>query len=408
MSKLVNQSRLQQFATKLWEKIKGRYDKAFKNATISPSTGDEKHITFERVNEQDPLQVSLADYARLQDRNEFKKDVSVDNAKVVSNVSVGELNGPVAAGDRTTGYRGLTSKLFTDGYVKLLRVHLPQDASGEVRAHVWAMKKGTSKTEDKYVRKIVKTTTVQTAGTNKYIDIDIDSTFADETFFVLRTEGTQIQGIHNIKQEFRDDIINVNQYFNPQSTDTLANWSTYNPINNLVGYMELHGRTGIVDISKRLDEIDTASGNYVKHSECTATGGNGQAGKVVKLDGQGKLSESMLPAIALNEFLTATAPTWNEQAVANLTFQNGDVIFHQASQKRYLCVNKEAQNFNDRFVELNAKDGVVTSINNETGVVNLSIEESVATIKIKANNTVVGTINAITEDEINTIIQNLS
>lgn len=408
MSKLVNKTRLEQFATKLWEKIKGRYDKAFKNATISPSTGDEKHITFERVNEQDPLKVSLADYARLQDRNEFKKDVSVDNAKVVSNVSVGELNGPVAAGDRTTGYRGLTSKLFTDGYVKLLRVHLPQDASGEVRAHVWAIKKGTSKTEDKYVRKIVKTTTVQTAGTNKYIDIDIDSTFADETFFVLRTEGTQIQGIHNIKQEFRDDIINVNQYFNPQSTDTLANWSTYNPINNLVGYMELHGRTGIVDISKRLDEIDTASGNYVKHSECTATGGNGQAGKVVKLDGQGKLSESMLPAIALNEFLTATAPTWNEQAVANLTFQNGDVIFHQASQKRYLCVNKEAQNFNDRFVELNAKDGVVTSINNETGVVNLSIEESVAAIKIKANNTVVGTINAITEDEINTIIQNLS
>ena len=169
MSNLINKTRLQKFATDLWAKIKGRYDGTFKEAEISASTETEKKITLTKV-DNTTKEISLADYARLQDRNAFKKDVSVDDAKIVSNKNIGVLNGPVTAGNRTTGYRGLTSGLFTDGYVKLLRIHLPQDASGNVRAHVWAVKKGTSKTEDKYVRKIVKAVPVQTAGTNKYID----------------------------------------------------------------------------------------------------------------------------------------------------------------------------------------------------------------------------------------------
>lgn len=409
MSKLINKTRLQKFAEDFWAKIKGRYDVAFKEARISASDSADKKITLTRISETNPVDVDLSDYARLQDRNEFKKDVSVDNAKVVSNVSVGELNGPVTAGSRTTGYRGLTSKLFTDGYVKLLRVHLPQEASGSVNAHVWAIKKGALKTEDKYDRKIVKTATVQTAGTNKYIDIDIDSTFADETFFVLRTEGTQIQGIHNIKQEFRDDIINVNQYFNPQSTDTLANWSTYNPINNLVGYMELHGRTGIVDISKRLDEIDTASGNYVLQSETTTTGGAGNANKVARLDQAGKLDATMLPAIAINEYFTAT--DFTHDALSQLTFQNGDVVVVTKGNKakRYLCVDKagHTSNLTEAFVELNDKSGVVTSVNDVTGAVTLKIEATTEKLQLKVNDTMKSEVDIISDAEITEILNAL-
>lgn len=413
MSKLINKTRLQKFAEGFWDKVKRRYDNALNGATLSDGASPDKKITFTRISGTD-VEVNLQDYARLQDRNKFKQDVTVDNAKVVSNVNVGEINGPVTAGRRTTGYRGLTSKSFTDGYVKLLRVHLPQDASGNVNAHVWAIKKGASKTEDKYVRKIFKAVPVQTAGTNKYIDVDIDSTFADETFFVLRTEGAQIRGIHNIKQEFINDIINVNDSFNPQSTTENINWNGFSPSTDLVGYMELHGRTGIVDINKRIDAIEDTSGTYVKHSETTATGGSNQyAGKVVKLDGQGKLSESMLPAIAINEFFSVTADTWNETALNNITYQNGDVIFHTNTQKRYLCVDKTKPFANGRFVELNSKDGVVQSVNGKVGAVELELLSTTSEVKLTIGNAGSGTpvekvIPIISDTEITEILDSLS
>ena len=413
MSNLINKTRLQKFAEGFWAKIKNRYDNTFKEAEISASNSADKKITLTRVNDQ-TKEISLADYARLQDKNEFKKDVSVDDAKIVSNKNIGQLNGPVTAGNRTTGYRGLTSGLFTDGYVKLLRIHLPQDASGNVNAHVWAIKKGASKTEDKYVRKIVKTATVQTVGTNKYIDIDIDSKFADETFFVLRTEGTQIQGINNIKPGFTEDIINVNEYFNPTVADTLTNWNNYNPTNNLVGHMELHGRTGIVDISKRLDEIDTASGNYVLQSETTTTGGAGNANKVARLGGDGKLDANMLPAIAINEYFTAT--DFTHDALSRLTFQNGDVVVVTKGNKakRYLCVDKEhnTTDLRNAFVELNDKSGVVTGVEGRTGNVTLELETTDDKFRLKINGDggaeVVKELDIISETEINTIINSLN
>lgn len=411
MSKLINKTRLEQFATKLWDKIKGRYDKAFKNATISPSTGDEKHITFERVNEQDPLKVSLADYARLQDRNKFKQDVSVDDAATKNNVSIGQRTSTVDPSLRSFGARNLSSGLFTDGYVSKFRVYLDSAyQEQQVAIHVWAIKKGDTKSADRTARNKVhdgKRITVDSDNNKKWIDIPINDTFANDTYFIFRTgSSVNVEAISSIAPENAEHVVNLGVNTPPNGENELLAWG--DAINDKTAYVEIFGRIGIVDLNKKLKEVEDASGTYVKHSETTSAGGNGQAGKVVKLDGQGKLSESMLPAIALNEFFTTTAQTWDEQAVANLTFQNGDVIFHQASQKRYLCVNKKAPNFNDKFVELNAKDGVVTSVNNETGAVTLSIEESVSAITIKANNTVVGTINAITEDEINTIIQNLS
>ena len=414
MSKLINQSRLQQFATKLWEKIKNRYDDAFVNAEITASTEQEKKIKFTKRKGGATVDVDLADYARLQDRNKFKKDVSVDDAKVVSNANVGSINGTVPAGSRTTGYRRLTSKLFTDGYVKLLRVYLPENASGTINAHVWMIKKGDSKAEDRFIEpKIYQALQVLSSGAKKYIDVTIDNTFEEETFFVLRTQGgQQIQGIDNIKPEFAEDIINVSDSFNPTSPNANANWSTYDPRTNLVGHMELHGRTGIVDISKRLDEIDTASGNYVKHSETTNTGGETQyANKVVKLDEHGKLSESMLPAIALNEFIPISAPDWGEGALRGKEFQNGDIIFHEQTQKRYLCINKDATNFNDRFVELNSKDGVVQSVNGKVGAITLGLEATDNKVKLNIGNgtdTTETAIDIISDTEITEILSRLN
>lgn len=362
---IVKHSQLHDIAGDLWTKAKKRDITALEyeatTKTIKGKNPDNPSLT---------ISAQLTDLVSINDRAEFKKDVSVDDAKTVSNSNIGNINGPVTAGSRTTGYRGLTSKLFTDGYVKLLRIHLPQGASGNVNAHVWAIKKGTSKTEDRYVRKIVKTATVQTVGTNKYIDIDIDSTFADETFFVLRTEGTQIQGINNIKQEFRGDIINVNEYFNPQSTDTLTNWDNYSPNTDLVGHMELHGRTGIVDISKRLEEINLASGNYVLQSDTTNTGGETRyANKVVRLGDDGKINSNMIPEIAINRVLQAADEGEALRLIGDDKnhLQVGDVVVLRNTGKIYIYKgrpdNIDRNDFNRDFLEISMGNGTVKTVN---------------------------------------------
>ena len=41
-SKLITQSKLSYFATKLWAKIKTRYDEAFVGATLTPNSSEDK------------------------------------------------------------------------------------------------------------------------------------------------------------------------------------------------------------------------------------------------------------------------------------------------------------------------------------------------------------------------------
>ena len=80
------------------------------------------------------------------------------------------------------------------------------------------IKKGDSKAEDRFLEpKINQPLQVLSSGAKKYVDVTIERTFETETFFVLRTEGEQqIQGVKNIKSDFIDDIINVNDNFQPQ------------------------------------------------------------------------------------------------------------------------------------------------------------------------------------------------
>lgn len=419
MSKLVNQSRLRYFATKLWEKIRNRYDEAFKEAEISSSTGSEKHITFKRISEQNPLKVSLEDYARLQDKNNFKQDVTVDNADYISTLTIGNENGPVAAANRTTGYRRLTNKSFTDGYISHLRVYVPPTTTGQsTQAHAWIIKKGETKSADTLLKRISgQQVNIVTSGSKKYFDISVNAAFEDEVFFVIRTDGQNIVGINNIQSSLIDDAININDSFNlnDDSIGSTINWSNYAPTNDKIGYMELHGRTGIVDINKKLKEIEDASGTYVKHSECTdGTGAETKAGKVVKLGTDGKLHSSLMPKIAINEYYTV--PTFNNAELAKITYENGDVVVVASGgivSKRYLCIDKENNTRNpiDAFVELNSKDGVVTSVNALRGDINLDLIPEEARIKldiVSGNQTVTKEIGIITTDEIDAMITALS
>lgn len=419
MSKLVNQSRLQQFATKLWEKIKGRYDVAFKNATISPSERDEKHITFERINGQDPLQVSLADYARLQDRNEFKQDVSADNVGIVNNSHIGNTKG-TASRNRGLGFRQLTTNAFVDGYVDHIRIYLDGSATGNATFKVWAITKGATDRAQDRVKKVMHSSislTVQSitdgATERKFVIIPIKESFADETYFIARCSTHDVEVAQNIKPEYTNDVVNLNNVQPPDAENSPIDWDGVNSSNN-TAIMHLYGRESIGSLALKLKQTQADSSLYVKHSECTTEGGQANAGKVAKLDQAGKLDATMLPAIAINEYFTAT--DFTHAALSQLTFQNGDVVVVTKNRKtkRYLCVDKEhnTDNLVNAFVELNDKSGVVTGVEGRTGDVTLALEATDDKFKLKINGDggteVVKEIEMISEDEITNMINALS
>lgn len=408
---IVKHDQLKDIAGDLWTKAKKRDIERFEfDSTTKTLKG--KNLVDTTLS----IDVALTDLVSINDRAEFKKDVSVDDAKTVSNSNIGNVNGTVAAGSRTTGYRRLTSKLFTDGYVKLLRVYLPENASGTINAHVWMIKKGDSKAEDKLLEpKIHQPLQVLSSGEKKYIDVEIKRKFEEETFFVLRTErDQQIQGIDHIKPEFAEDIINVNASFNPQSTTENINWNNFNPINNLVGHMELHGRTGIVDISKRLEEINLASGNYVLQSETTTTGGETRyANKVVKLGSDGKINSNMIPELAINRVLEAAdeSAALDKIGEGKDRLQVGDVVVLQNTNKIYIYKGRpdgqNDNNFRRDFLEISMGNGTVKSVNTILPEANGNVTVRAEHIKYNtdANSK---TVKQVLDEKISNIILNTS
>ena len=420
MSNLINKTRLQKFAEGFWTKIKGRYDKAFKEATISGSESADKKITLTRLNDQTE-EISLADYARLQDRNEFKKDVSVDNVGSINNLYLGNVNGNESQ-NRILGHRDITSKSFVDGYVSDLVILANSELQNrtETSWRIWAIKKGATKEQDEVLKiyhtaSATKTLPVETMTLNgaeqKVVKLAINEKFADEVYFMYQCISHKVKVIHPQGIHLNDNVINMSQAPGNNVGATIQ-WNT-NATNN-TGISYLYGRESIGSLAEKLKQTQADGSLYVLKSETTATGGQANAGKVAKLDQAGKLDATMLPAIAINEYFTAT--DFTHAALSQLTFQNGDVVVVTKSNKvkRYLCVDKEhnADNLINAFVELNDKSGVVTGVEGRTGNVTLALETTDDKFRLKINGDggaeVVKELDIISEDEINTIINSLN
>lgn len=365
---IVKHSQLHDIAGDLWTKAKKR------GITALAYEADTK--TIKGTNDSDQTfsaSAILSNLASVDERTSFKKDVSVDNAKIVSNKNIGQLNGPIIANTRTTGYRSLSSASFTDKYIKTLRIYAPDNGAERANFHIWTIKKGETKAQDRLLEdKKVSTATIVTGDGVKYYDIPIEKQYADDVFFVVRTDaaGANIKGINQLKAGMADDVINLNDLFNPSGANTLVNWSAYDPTHELAGHMELHGRIGIVDLSKRLDEINIASGNYVLQSETTTTS---EANKVVKLGGDGKINPNMIPEIAINRVLTATS---KENALTMIgdgenKLQVGDVVvLSGAGNAAYMYKGRPAGGTDDQFdrdfLELTLGTGTIKNINGVT------------------------------------------
>lgn len=415
MSNLINRTGLQKFATKLWAKIKERYDDAFVNAEI-PVT--EKKIKFTKKKGGDTVDVSLEKYARLQDRNEFEQDVSADNVALANNSHIGTATSFTSI-NRGLGFRQLTTSAFVDGYVDHIRIYLDGSATGNATFKVWAITKGaTDRTQDR-VKKVVHQSTSLTvqsitegATERKFVIIPVKESFADETYFIARCSTHNVEVVQNIKAEYTNDVVNLNNTQPPDTENSEITWDGINADSN-TAIMHLYGRESIGSLALKLKQTQADGSNYVLKSETTNTGGNGKAGKVAKLGDNGKLDATMLPSIAINEYIEISEFTDN--ALQRLDhYENGDTVVVTSGADtgaRYFCINKGGRNLTnltDAFIKLNDKNGLVTSVNDATGAVTLKIEATTDKLQLKVNDTMKSEVEIISEAEINSIISGLS
>nr|DAY96683.1 MAG TPA: hypothetical protein [Caudoviricetes sp.] len=411
MSNLINKTRLQKFAEGFWAKIKGRYDGTFKEAEISASTETEKKITLTKV-DNTTKEISLADYARLQDRNEFKKDVSVDDADFYNNASLGRMTGTVDPTNRTLGARNLTSKMFTDGFVSTLRIHLDSShTTSQMLVHLWEIKKGNSKQEDRTISKLKngESFTVTQVGNEKYVDIAINKKYEEDTYFLFRSGNSAVvKAISNIPRDKANDVMNLVDTTPPAGTGQALDLS--NQRENETAYVEIFGRIGIKDLNSKINQLQADGSKYVLQSETTATSA---PNKVVRLDGEGKINSNMLPSIAINEYIEVA--TFDHTTLQGKRFENGDVVVVTNGgvvTKRYLCIDKEHNTGNlvNAFVELNSKDGVVQSVNGKVGAVELQLQATNDKVKLNitsAGSTATTEVDIISDTEITAILDAL-
>lgn len=360
---IVKQSQLKEIIDYSWTKTKERYDDAFIDAEIP--TGQKK-ITFTKRKSGTTKDVSLEDYARLQDRNEFKQDVSADDGAIETTLKCGTLNGNHNL-NRVSGHRSITTKAFVDGYIKHLIVLADETQNvGETSNwEIWAIKKGATRAADRVAEKITENNVVIKSmpinGTaQKVVELPIDKKFSNEVYFLVRCVGKNYKVINIATENQNDDCINLSNPPGNNENDAIE-WGT-NAKDN-IAVIFLVGRESIKSLSEKIDKANADSSAYVKHSETTdGTDQETKAGKVLKLDNNGKINSDLLPAVAINEFISVSGATWQESIITR-EYQNGDVIFHTDTQKRYLCVDRTKPFDNGRFVELNSKDGIITSIN---------------------------------------------
>ena len=337
MSKLINKTRLQKFAEGFWTKIKGRYDNAFVDAEI-PET--EKKIKFTKAGGGATKDVSLEAYARLQDKNDFKKDVTSNIGMTDNTLKYGRLNGNENP-NRTSGHRNVTTKAFVDGYID--HIVALADATQEVgessRWNIWCVTKGETRNDDRVFKKIDVTATIRNQVINgaqeKVVDLPIKTAFTNETYFLVRCENKRYKVVDIKAENQTDDVVNISEVLGGQNSQ--IPWRTN--VTNNISVMFLVGRESIKSLSEKLDKVNADGGLYVKQDEVSVTS---EANKVVRLDGQGKLDKTLLPKIAINEYYSVGE--FSNNALANVTYENGDVVVVATNgqvSKRYLCINKK-------------------------------------------------------------------
>lgn len=406
MSKLVNKSRLESHTQKLWDRIKNQLTNGtYKNAELS---ADGNTLTLTK-NDNTTTVIDLSNFAKTNIANNFTenntfKDVLINEAITVDNSNFSTTDGGYDPAMRSMGVRNLSSGLFGEGYVNKLRIFTTGNTTIPVaNVNIWSVTKGTTKNNDMVAEQIItdQTYQVQTVGNQSFIEIEINRAFPQDTYFIVRTNSpNNFKSLTGIGQELVKDVVN---FTNAPTLGQALPLDTVEP--NWGGHMSIIGKVSVKEIINYILNLSNSMDNYVLKSELTDQGGATNAGKPVKLDVDGKLNENMMPSIAINEVFNVQ--DFNNASLAGITYQAGDIVIETSSTDRYYCFKVETTDRVSGFIKLNDKTGTVTSVNGETGAVELALDATNDKISLNVNGLEKSSIDIISEQEIIAIIDAL-
>lgn len=270
MSKLINKTRLQEFATGLWTRIKDRYDGTFKGVTL-----DDRTLKFTKADgTTQTVDVELTNFAKYNEQTNFDGDVTVNDADFYNNSSLGNITGTVNSAQRTLGARNLTSKMFTDGFVSTLRIHLDNSHNGsQMRVHLWEIKKRAEKQADRTMSKLKdgESFAVKEVDGQKYVDVPINKEYADDIYFLFRSGDTAaVKAIRNIPSNKANDVMNLVDTTPPSEADQALDLN--NQIQTETAYVEIFGRIGIKDLNSKINQLQANSKDGVVSTVNDKTG----------------------------------------------------------------------------------------------------------------------------------------
>lgn len=350
---IVKHGQLEDIAGDLWTKAKKRDIERFEfDSTTKTLKGKNSVDTTLSID------VALTDLVSINDRAKFTKDVSVNDAGNTNNLYIGEINGNTS-NNRILGYRGLTNKVFVDGYVEKLVIYMASDlaAGTQVPTKTWIIKKGATRAEDRVVKALhtgngtnLQVETFMDNGTErKCVQIPVREEFSSEVYFMVKCPNHALQVCHNIKTQYRDDTINMS--VEPSgTTDSTIDFGTNNPANTAI--MHVVGRESITSLAEKLRK--TQADGIVTKVNNIAPGADGNV--VVNADNIKYNADTNAKTVkaVLDEKVSNITLKANDKKKLEITKANGstsDVDLTEAFKANNVTYGKQIAGANKATVE---------------------------------------------------------
>lgn len=197
---------------------------------------------------------------------------------------------------------------------------------------------------------------VASSNTNGHITID----GTDVTVYTLPIGGSAIGGVKTTSSGAGTVKINSSGTMELNTSGTTAGTYSKVTVNN----------KGVVTGGENLSASDIPTLTLSKISDAGTAASKDvgtSSGNVPVLDSNGKLNTSVLPSLAITDVYEAAS----ESAMLALSAQKGDVCVRTDNNEVYILTDTPASTLVN-WVQINVPAGVVTSVNNKTGVVTLT------------------------------------
>ena len=336
------------------------------NATVSPNRGN-YFGKIAIIGKGSSLKERLGNMAKV---NEFNSFTSTNNFKKIlfedgylNTAILSKINNPNATTPSTGNNIYSASPAFrvqANTFVDKIIIGLGDGI--DIGAEVIGVNIGVVGVENNTVMEHLITRGRATAIANTYneiscskvISVPINRTFDKEVYFMVGAQGmvwhqAQFAGVTASGGE--NGMPSVGTRLSPNRTNYV-------------------GKTLIIGQGLSIQEgFEKAINTYNTVNQATSVGGNDHVGKLVKLSNNGKLDESLIPAIALNEVIPAT----NKDNALSLIgtgvgqINRGDIVtLNDGSIHIYKGrpSGETGDNFDRDFLSLSVGNGTVKRVNN--------------------------------------------